>query len=738
MNYLKEWEYPNLPSLKEISEQYEHESQVDFLNNQIKISAKENLFWAIRRKYYILALHSDIIRDLDKNDDTSLAIAQEIFEEFGRTSGPPIAYKDSCLPSYLLSIEKEVSKDAISVNISSVDYNTIEEFTNKMNLFFELRKSMYKMNTLLSLEDILKNEIKAAADESNQEINEDEIHLSADYKDKQISSLIQHVRLGILEGVSNFVLLLFTLIYQDFSGIVPRFSPAIHIDETREKKAFSILNNAVSLDISRDEKIKLSVEVFDLNPVDSSYYLNMIDLFPDLRDSIFSTSTFFAVPLRTDTILYQIAQKSEYSVEEAETLALNIAEFFDLPQRQLEKFREEFQKNAVNHFTSSVTVFSVQHKTPTIDDVVQLIKQLNTQLEKKQISLQTIKMQSADALSDLNTITTQSLNTFATDIIKNENNSYAVCMKQIDEAKDQLQLQGESIASADQAYDIVRTQFLNRIGQYADSLSIGEKSLTDCMEAVKQKFDEYEMPFDELSNVMEIRLTERAIVHIAKSISTNLGETEEDAKHCLETASQKCKTIGLSDEATKHALAPVSQRLSELDLQYRTVNGTVTGSREEADKLRDLDGLNIRLHFKGDYLYKIQMIQKTSISDTIKNERIAAMQKQLQELEEKCRKASRYNHFIRTKNRLWNGDSKDMIIHYIILVILILFSIFRYSSAHEKDMLITGIIICALYCCYMFIFKPTKEKKLWEEVTSNGQFNIEDILNDKKMSQSLS
>lgn len=150
--------------------------------------------------------------------------------------------------------------------------------------------------------------------------------------------------------------------------------------------------------------------------------------------------------------------------------------------------------------------------------------------------------------------------------------------------------------------------------------------------------------------------------------------------------------------------------------------------------MRNLDNQNTPLHFKGDYLARIQSIRNASLSEPVKNDRISALQKQIQELDEKCRKAARYEYYLQNKSRFWNGDSKDMAIHYGILIALVLFSIIRIVKSHETDMLITGIVICAAYCGYMFLYKPTKDKKLWEELTQNGKYRIDDIRSETKRS----
>jgi len=396
MNYYKEWNYSNLPSVKEIFDAYKKSDTVEFLGSQIHISDKENVFWAIRRKNYLLAEHSDIVENLNRKDQTSRAIAKEIYQEFNRPQNAQISYRSSCLPSYILEIQREVSKDAISINCPTVDDNYIEGVVDKLNLFKALRIAVYRNAMSKAMLASIINEIRTesttdngSGDDSSYPNNLGDIQeTKSGLTDSDYDALIANIRQALVEGISNFAVLLWPLLFpkDNMLDIIPRFSSALVSKEKRADQAFAILNNAVALDIDQENRRSLVQQVIDLNPVDSSYYLNIIDMFPEEFDSVCSAVTYFAVAIRVDSVLKTYTRLKKHSFAEVEAFIQKVSEYFRLPESELQSLRDSFRADAVRNISNTIDSFKLNAET-NVDELASMFSSVEAEATENSITL---------------------------------------------------------------------------------------------------------------------------------------------------------------------------------------------------------------------------------------------------------------------------------------------------------------------------------------------------------------
>ncbi len=224
---------------------------------------------------------------------------------------------------------------------------------------------------------------------------------------------------------------------------------------------------------------------------------------------------------------------------------------------------------------------------------------------------------------------------------------------------------------------------------------------------------------------------------MTNTANKNIGRTEDDAYSCRKMISQLREEMDLPEDAAKNAFRIIDDRLSELDLEYRTVNGVVLTSRSAADQARvdvdnykDILDTTVDFKFKSHYLQHIQRIRELPLDRNVAEKYISQTTAKMEEFDKRCKKAARYE-FRRKHGGLpfWNGDAVSMGIQYLILAIL-LYPIIVSFKSNDIQAGMGGLLLFLGAAIYMFFFKTKKEKEIWNELTENGKYSFDQVTSE--------
>ena len=109
----------------------------------------------------------------------------------------------------------------------------------------------------------------------------------------------------------------------------------------------------------------------------------------------------------------------------------------------------------------------------------------------------------------------------------------------------------------------------------------------DFYKALTQKFGDKTQEFEKFSDFFGINIFEIKNEILVEFVNEHIGKTEEDAYRCQEQMQDLASVIGLDTMQILQANAIIKERLEELDLIYRTVEGIVLETRDEADLARE-------------------------------------------------------------------------------------------------------------------------------------------------------
>lgn len=257
-----------------------------------------------------------------------------------------------------------------------------------------------------------------------------------------------------------------------------------------------------------------------------------------------------------------------------------------------------------------------------------------------------------------------------------------------------------------------------------------------CRVVMIQVGEKASLTAEELQPALKL-IAKEAESRLAEYVKQHMGETEEEAQQCKAELDNLREKLGYEIRDVPASYKLINERINYLDTVYRTVNGVVIETREKADQAKaDVqtysDVLNhpCNFTFRTDFLNHIAQIQNLPIDPQIIAKQVNDVNVKLAEFDKLCSKAKRFQ-FIQDHGGLpfYNGDSKDMAIHYGILGIILFYLI--YWSKREKDMLMIAVILLVAYCGYMFIFKVRKEREIWNKLTQNGAYRFQDIIGDQ-------
>ncbi len=263
-----------------------------------------------------------------------------------------------------------------------------------------------------------------------------------------------------------------------------------------------------------------------------------------------------------------------------------------------------------------------------------------------------------------------------------------------------------------------------------NSLGTTVDDLNHCKELTLKSAESLNVSSENIQPSLDIisKHGEKILVDFANN---NLGTTEDDAYDCRKNINELTAKMELDKKYSDAAHKIVDKQLAKLDLEYRTVNGIVLATREEADKTKeDVKTYNDLLSNSGDFKFKFEFLEHLAkveslpINSEIKEKHNSEIKEKMKEFDDRCEKASRHEY---RKSHggipFWNGDALNMIIQYLSIAFSTIFSIFRFiDGTTGAGILCLVITFFVVYYCFVCI--PEDEEKIWNELTDNGKYTF--------------
>lgn len=642
-------------NLKEIMEKYNHIVEFPLLGRTLTVSPERNVYHNLRHKYDTLA------DDAMKKFKGYLSELKNIDEFFA-----------SIQSAFTVSIEdglNEISRDAISVGCYDLDSATIvnecvnggyfnafaeayQKYENRDNQILSklsnaaeyraMRKNsrprwtsvtyggdmlsawgnQFKTGTMNVIEGAghsIRNAIGNAIDEANAKAERNELFKNQSYR-KQLINSVWHC-------ASNLRLVITNIISKKCN-----LSLGGWISDTDSKRAESMYNNLMKLDLPEAQQKEFILSILELNPYVLNYYIGFLKKFFNHGKEI-----------------------------------LDIAEFFNL-------------NGLMNHVKDILSDFTKNNLGTTIDD-------LNNCKE--------LTLKSANALN--------------------------VGSEYLQPSLEIISKHGEKLLA-----DIARTN----LGTTADDLN-------KCRDLIHKNAEILDAEAHQLVPALKIISThgEKLLIDFANN---NLGTTEDEAYNCRKNVSALAEKMQLDEKSSATALEIVNNQITKLDLEYRTVNGIVLASREEADKAKgdvktysDLLGNPGNFKLKSEFLEHIAKVEALPIDSKIKEKHNSEIKEKMEEFDKRCKKALRHEYRKSHGGKpFWNGDTVNMFIQYLIIVILMIRTVSFFTSG-ETSTGVAGLLITTAVAVFCFVFIPKKEEKIWNELTNNGKYTLSYVTSTK-------
>lgn len=222
--------------------------------------------------------------------------------------------------------------------------------------------------------------------------------------------------------------------------------------------------------------------------------------------------------------------------------------------------------------------------------------------------------------------------------------------------------------------------------------------------AFADRFPEYSKQFVILADYFGApSIIKKVNDELISYVNENIGQTEADVDYCKSLLNQKLSEVGLSFEAAAPVYAVIQARSDQLDLEYRTVEGAVFNTRDEADAARASIAANESILKKdcsefimrSEYVDHIEAIRTLSIPQSLTVLYVMQYEQKLSEFDKKCKVALLYDQSI-------NGEKKSLLN--------------RISSITTS---------------------AETQKAAWEEITRNGQYSLSEIMAGKPEEKGL-
>lgn len=719
--------YKQMDTLKDIIKKNNCSVIHPLMGESLLISAQRNIYVNLRKKYIYISQSFplideffNIVTDLknlsESGKDTLATISTEIFDI--------------------------VSRDAASVGIFTLNDNYI------YNICMDGQYSQLFDNTLNDNFISEWNRIQEAINQLQMQYDEiDESIISQAYEEAELVFNNQTYRslliLGIREWIINLADLIMDKIFEEKS--LPRVGVITSEDII---KANSIFQN-IDLDLEPEEKIKLVHTLFSLNPFDERYYIRCITLFDSYANDFINIARYFGVLTKeTAEIIAEeyaksLAFKSDANYSQCIKSVTTLIEYLKLENESAKRIYEGIDKNLrfnILNFTSKMFVTLIAERSNskkieadnnvnsssaviTLEDIS--IIEINVREKSEEMELN--EAQLLDAYNTIHRYAINSLENYVSLLSDNNKEKIINSRKEVTEFCQQIGLDDCQVTQITQAIDNKAIIFLNNYAH--NNLNVMDLGINKCKDLILELSYELGINKNDCESAYGI-IEEIALKNLKQFVTDNIGTTEADAINCKNSVCTLANKFGLNPVQTNTVTLIIDKKLSEYDLQYRTVGGIIAETRMDADALNIFEKNLPEFICRQDYLNFIDVIKKSSLGNKTASAYLQKYQQELLKFDEKCRKAARYDYFLKYNNRFWNGDKKDMIISYSILLFCLFIFVVNLIQNIGTDLVASAIIwliIAICYFVYMITKRPLKHKKEWDELTKNGMYNFEFI-----------
>lgn len=720
-----------MKNLKEILEQNNHNVSFPIMEYTLEISPKRNIYTQIRNKYKSIS-------------DDGFAYFKKLFSDLKNINELlSSAYK--ALSMSMSEVVNEVVKDSISVGVSAIDASAVFEECERLNIFDDFNRAYRdfavederivsqlnnavsyrkarkdsrprwssatiggdmlqalgnqfqaaQMNAIEGIGNSIKNAIGDAFDEA-----------AADEKRRSLFKN-SNMREALLDGAYNAIINV-RLVLTNSLNTAAGLKIGGFVSSTDSSNAQSTYNNLMSVSLTAEQKSEFAYKILSLDPYVYKYYLGLLQTFPHNYEEIINIAKFFGcTPSQSD--LSNVVYK---------TLKSELGKNLDA----LVNNRNDVLKNStalgleINDSDQSMLLI-FETASNYLDELV------NNHLQNSPINI----TDESNVINLKNGIAKyiESINLPEKYYI----NSYNILYRAISNYLDELvsnRLQSDPINLTD-ANKVINLKEL--ISKYTGAISLPEKYYVNSYNIL------YNAISSDLKKLAKNLTKENDKVQYEqkKEILANEDNANKIKKDILEYV----KKVDLSEKFYSPAIKTIDKSLNLLDKKYRTVSNHLYNSREDADKaMSDIDSnkdilkSKEKFTFRHEYLDHIEKIKGLNIDSHVKNDYEKKFTSKLNEFDSNCKKAKHYLwRKAHNNNRLWNGDTKDMMKKYGFLVLSFFLAGICFVNSHW----FIGIILTVSFVITIIsITNISAEQKSWEEITQNGKFSLEEVTSEKK------
>lgn len=240
---------------------------------------------------------------------------------------------------------------------------------------------------------------------------------------------------------------------------------------------------------------------------------------------------------------------------------------------------------------------------------------------------------------------------------------------------------------------------------------------------------------DEINIISVLESQGKEILRIY--VAENIGESEEEALICKDKINQLKNDMGINTDISD-VVKIINDKLTEIDIKLRTVSGVVFGTREEAANAKsevedNKDVLeNVEYICVHDYIEHIQKIKQLSIAPSLIAEYVSNVNYKMYLFKEQCQKAKKHDYRLNHRNTLlWNGNTKDMILKYVVLLPLVILTL-CFTLSFNIGLAVICFLATNVLFHFLFVSKAKDSEKAWCEVTKRGRYALSDIMDQNK------
>lgn len=589
-----------------------------FCGEQITIPGGRYLYSNIRKKYMRLAKEAGDnfvgrITPLDKWSDYD-----SINSIFAVCAAP---------------IVDEISKDAVSIGIYTLDRFTIMQMCENNGYFSRLYNCNQQLESryesiltqlgvsLVSNElekenrphlqvatisnkftDIVKNELKASAINATTGVAYDLLNSirNKSNKAKALEQMNSAFKCSKLDYISS-AKFAYTCFFNFVVFMLSDNHPDIEMSEQDLRSASSIFNNLSELSLPREQEYDMARQIVTLAPFVVSYYEDFYKRFPEFNVEIFYAAQTFgadiseAIYKETDSVFEKKLNDNIQSVFECLEHLTNLVSQIPLSTICIQNLFTMIESNYCDVITQNVQN-QLSAEDLTFEDINSCKFYMEEQTKKYEKCL-------SDFSDATNGVYIKTRNVFhieinaqiekayigivirnAKKIMVDSNDDLIKAENYIDETIDKS---GFGTVRKNQAKNEIKSYFLERaIEKTRSILNETSESVVNAENYLQDLSNKYSLPSND--SAIKAIINEHRTMLTQKFINQNIGETIESAKECSENFDKFASSIRLSrDEYTSfHEI--IKRILNERDSSYRTIAGIVVETWEEANEIRSI------------------------------------------------------------------------------------------------------------------------------------------------------